>query len=378
MFTQFLISHNVCMGNFTLAYLTGVYLQLRRKLDMTLKSNGISLRLNETTEEYDCPNQILEKKSILQLKSFIWDDIIFVLASTIFGLSISGLFIDFLKPEKYTLACFSPFENQAQYTYVNSYCYKYIPVEEYFSVALILHAAALVVPHYLWKFYFSAKFNCFSRLVSKLETLRDRNTGKYPCKNYHIVEYLKTKFADKKFILTSYITKLVLQFILILILVAFNWYIFRGIDSTITFECYDDNEISQLFGNITCAYPQKRFINVLQVADYCLLGVAIIMIIIGLFWSLLYNHSIEDKKVANFCYDSGVDSKYYYHRKLKKRLKCCQMKDDFMFLLAALLTTDSGFRQVFKDILIEEIILEKFTTKLAADKGMHMHNYVLL
>ena len=334
----------------------------------------IPVNLNETTGECDASR----KKSILQLKPFIWDRVIFLLASTIFGLSVSGIFVDFLKPEKYTLACFSPFENRAQYTYVNSYCYKYIPVEEYFSIVLILHAAALVDPHYLWKFYFSAKVDCFCRHVSKLETLRDRNTGKYPCKNYYIVQYLQRQFANKKAILISYIVKLFLQLFLILISVAVNWCIFGGIDSNITFECYDDNEISHLFGNITCAYPQKISINVLRVADFCLLVVAILMITIGLFWSFLYNHSLQDKKVANFCYDSGVDPKYYYHSISKKRLCWCQMKDDFRFLLATLLATDSGFRQVFKDILTEDIIFKKFTTKLAANKGTHILCFTLI
>ena len=310
-----------------------------------------------------------KKKPSLNQKLFIWDNVIYVLASIIFGLGASSIIVEFFNPHKFTLACFSPFEGRAQYTYVNSYCYKYIPVEEYFAVALMLHVAVLVVPHYLWNVFFSAKIDCFFRLVSQLEILRDRQTGKYPRKNDYTVQYLKRQFSNKKTILWSYITKLVSQFILILISGAVNGYVFGGIDSNITFECYDDNEISQLFGNVTCAYPRKLFINVLQVADYCLLAVGIIMIIIGLFWIFLYNHSIEDEKIAKFCYESGIDPKYYYSKPVKKRLGWYQMKDDFMFLLSILLATDYGFRKVFEAILIEDTIFQKFVTELAAYKG---------
>ena len=331
------------------------------------------LKLNNTTWDYDSVTPTSEKKPALQQKPFIWDRVIFVLASIIFGLSISGVVAEYLNSAKNNLACFSLTGNQAQYTYINSYCHKYIPITEYFSVVLMLHVAALVVPHYLWKVFFSAQIECFFSQVDKLKTLHDRDTEKYPQMNHDIVVYLKREFGDRKAIFKSYIVKLFLQFLLISTSLAVNMCIFH-IDSDITFECYDDNEDSQLFGNVTCAYPRKLFINVLQVSDYCLLSVAIIIVTIALFWNFMYNHSesTEDDKIAQFCYDSGINPKYCSYLTSKKMIRCCQMDNDFKFLLASLLATHSGLRRVFKAILIEDTILLKFRGEL---QGSHIAKY---
>ena len=337
-------------------------------LAMVLNIDDIILRSNETTEDNYSLVPAYNRKPILHQKPFIWDNVIYVIASSIFGLSVSGVIIDFFNSDKYSVVCFSPFESRSQYMYVNGYCNKYIPIQEYFAVALMLHAAALVAPHYIWRVQFSAQIDCFFRHVSRIETLRDRDTGKYPPNNYNIVNNLQREFSDKKTILKSYIAKLVLQFLVILISFATNWYIFGNIDSNITFDCYDDDEINQSFGNVTCAFPRKLFINVLQVTDYCLLVVAVMILTCGLLWTFLYNHSIEDDKIAEFCYNSGIDPKYYYYKPLKKWLKWCRMENDFMFLLASLLATDTAVRRVFKAILIEDTIFEKFSTQLAPSK----------
>ena len=77
----------------------------------------------------------------------------------------------------------------------------------------------------------------------------------------------------------------------------------------------------------------------------------------GLWWCLLYNHSSEDE-IAQFCYESSIDTKYY--KPSKTLLSWHQMKNDFKFLLASLLATNSGLRRVFKTIHIENIIFQKF------------------
>ena len=311
-------------------------------------------------EEIPKVKQNPEEKSlpILESKPFFWDSIIFSIASTIFGLSVSGIIVDFFKSDEYSLACFSPLENRAQYTYINSYCHKDLPAAEYFPVALVGHTAALIVPHYLWKVLFSAQFDTFFSHTAKIETLRKGDTGKYPSKNYTITYYLQREFGDRKSILTMYVTKLILQFLLVLISIVINIVIFTDINTDITFQCYDDDKGSQLFGNVTCAYPKKLYINVLQVFDYLLLVVAMMVLGFGLCWCLLYNHSTEDD-IAQFCYESSIDAKYYY-KPSKTMLSWRQMKDDFKFLLASLLATNSGLRRVFKTIHIENIIFQKF------------------
>ena len=78
----------------------------------------------------------------------------------------------------------------------------------------------------------------------------------------------------------------------------------------------------------------------------------------GLCWCLLYNYSNEEE-IAQFCYESSIDAKYYY-KPSKTLLSWRQMKNDFKFLLASLLATNSGLRRVFKTIHIENIIFQKF------------------
>ena len=139
-----------------------------------------------------------------------------------FLLSVSGIIVEFFKSDENSLACFSPLDNRAQYTFINSYCHKYAPVAEYFPVALVLHAAALTVPHYLWMALFSAQFESFFSHAAKVETVHVRDAGKYPQKNHTIVDYLQKEFGDRKIILTLYVAKLILQFLLVLISVVTN------------------------------------------------------------------------------------------------------------------------------------------------------------
>ena len=162
----------------------------------------------------------------LKPKPFFWDRIIFSIASTILVLSITGIIVEFFKSDENSLACFSPLDNRAQYTFINSYCHKNVPIVKYFPVALVLHAAALTVPHYLWMILFSAQFESFFSHAAKVETLHVRDTGKYPRKNNIIVNYLKKEFGNSRTILSLYVAKLILQFLLVLISVATNILIF--------------------------------------------------------------------------------------------------------------------------------------------------------
>ena len=321
-------------------------------------------KLKQNLEEKTTSSRESQK---VEPKSFLWDRIIFSIASTIFALSFSGIIIDFFRSDEYSLACFSPLENRAQYTYINSYCHKHLPVAEYFPFALIVHTAALIVPHYLWKALASAQFDTFFINAAKIETLSIEDTGKYPPKNHAIVNYLRKEFGgDRSVIFKMYVTKIISQLFLVVILIIINTVIFADINTNITFQCYEDDEGSQLFGNVTCAYPKKLYSNVLQVFDYLLLGVAVMVLGFALWWCLLYNHPLADHKVAVFCYLSSLDAKYY--KPSKKLLGWCQMKSDLEFLLASLSATNSGLSGVFKTTFIENITSQYFFNQM--NKGL--------
>lgn len=282
----------------------------------------------------------------LQPKPFFWDSIIFYLVSAILGLSVSGIIVEFLRPDQNLVACFSPLDNRAQYTYINSYCHKYLPIAEYFSVALVIHAGALVVPHYLWKVYVSSQFDFFFNHAAKLETLRERDTGEYPHKNFSIVDYIHREFYDRKLILGLYVAKLCCQLLLVAISFVVSTIVFT--DFEVTFECHEDVKRSHLFGNVTCAYARILFINVLRVADYILLSLAMAILAFGIYWCLLHSHPTELGHLATsqFCYDACINSKYY------KAKKWYRLKNDFHFLLTSLYATNAGLGRVFKSIQI--------------------------
>ena len=71
----------------------------------------------------------------------------------------------------------------------------------------------------------------------------------------------------------------------------------RALKARTSFCC---SERSQLFGYVTCAYLRKLFINVLQVADYLFLAVAIMVLGFSLCWCLLHNHSLQKMELLSF------------------------------------------------------------------------------
>ena len=303
-----------------------------------------------------------EKTSTLEQKPLVCDRIIFSIASIIFAFSISGFIVDFFKSNEYALACYSQLENRAQYTYINSYCHRHLPIVEYFPVALVAHTAILIVPYYLWTIVFSAKFDTFFSLAAKMETIdEEEDAENLPHKNYAVVKYLQTQFSSKK-ILISYVVRLIVQFALVVAALAINITVFRDINKTITFECSDDYESSKLFGNVTCAYPKKLYTNILQIVDYSLLVVAMMVLRYGLLWCL--NHSTQND-IVQFCYESAIDAKYFIHCTSSKTSSSqSQIINDFMFLLAWLSQTNCGLSRAFKSELIKIKIFQRFNASM--------------
>ena len=301
-------------------------------------------------------NQQLEKN---KQKPFFWDSIIFSIAFSILGLSISSIILELLSDEN-SVACFTSLENESQYTYINSYCHKFIPKTEYFPLILLLQATCLIAPHYGWTVFWSSKFESFLSHEGRMEILRDKNTGKYPYHNYTIVKYLRREFDGSCIILASYIIKLYFQVIFVVGMLVTNAFLFENLlERDITFKCGDDN---LLFDTVTCAYPRRLSINVLIGIDYFLIVLALLILITDVFWLLFWNHSNDykdDKVIAQFCYDSCIDPRYYYKPPKENKylycITCSQKKDDFSFLRASL---HSGLNRIFKTILIEDIISE--------------------
>ena len=313
-------------------------------------------------------NQQLEKNTssfqILKQKTLVWDSIILSIAFYIFGLSVSSIIVELFKSNENSVACFTSFENRGQNTYVNNYCHKHLPEAEYFPLMLVLQATLLIVPHYVWKACLSAEFGSFFSHVARVDILRKVNTGKYPYKNYTIVNYLQREFGDSKFILVNYGIKLFAQIIVVGSVLTVIGNVLGEPSKGITFECSDDD--NQIFDNVMCAYPRLLFSNVLLGIDYGLLALAVIMLAIGLYWVFFWNHSTnqDNDEIAKFCYKSCIDAQYGYKSPKgcnKFSIGWCRMRSDFSFLIASL---HSGLQRVFRTIQIEDLIFKQYSEAL--------------
>ena len=313
----------------------------------------------------------LLKQKIEEMKkerNFFWDTIILSVALFISGLSISSIVAELFSNEN-SVACPIKLDNRNVYTFINSYCHKDLPKAKYFSLVAFSQAALLVAPHYFWQVVFSARFESFLSHAAKVNILRESNTGKYPHHNYTIVKYLRREFHTSHIILGLYIVKLVTQLFIVFGYFVVNRIVFENITNMdITFECKDDNQVfdnllldnqsceckddNQVFDNqsfgdaLTCVYPRKYIINSLVWIDYILIFIALIMLLIGLFWWAFFNHSQKDNEtIADTCCNFSIDPRYYYN--LPKKCNCTrffEMKNDFTFLIASL---NSGIKRVF-------------------------------
>ena len=281
----------------------------------------------------------------LEPKLFFWDNIIFYLSSAILGLSISNIVVDFVRPEPNTVACYTSVDaSRDQATFINNFCNKYLPFTENFTLALVVHGAALLVPYYLWKAYFSARIDFFFTHAAKLETLRERNTGEYPHKNFSVVDYMHREFHERRGILAGYIIKLAAQFCIAFLSMIISIGIFQDFD--IEFDCPRKTE-HHLFTNVTCTYAKLRFISILRWVDYTLLCVSLVVLLYGLYWCIIRSHpELEYMNTSQFCYSSCINSKFY------KATKRYQLKNDQDFLLVSLFATNTGLGRVFRSIQI--------------------------
>ena len=319
------------------------------------------------------------KTPMLEPKLFFWDNLIFYLASAILGLSVSNIIVDFLRPEPNAVACFSPFNSRDQAAYVNNYCNDFLPFAENFTLALVIHGVLLLLPHYLWKVYFSARMDFFFTHAAKLETLRDRNTGEYPHKNFNVVDYMHREFQERRDILIGYKLKLILQLFIAVVAIATTAGLFQ--DFAIQFYCSDADDEDPVFNRVKCSYAKLRFVSILRWADYIFLGLSAGTIGYGLYWCLLKNHpELGHQETSQFCYDSCINSKHcetkkrWYHLDLmlllnsvfldKAKRKRYRLENDLHFLLVSLFSTNAGLGRVFKSVQVANDISQELNAHL--------------
>ena len=296
-----------------------------------------------SVKEKEKPEEKSEKH--LEPKLFVWDNIIFYLAYAILGLSAGNVIVDFTSPEPNTVVCYASYNvSRDQSDYINNYCYKHLPFTQIFPMALVIHGTALLVPYFFWNANFSARLEFFFTHAAQLKTLRERNTGEYPHKNFNVVNYMHREFHDRKGILIGYIIKLVAQLCIVLLAVFITSWIFQDFD--IEFDCPKNGD-HRYFGQVSCTYAKLQFISVLRWIDHALLGVAFLALLYGLYWCIIRSHpELGYESVSQFCYDSCINSRYY------KPTKWYRLSNDQQFLLLSLYATNAGLGRVYRSVQI--------------------------
>ena len=308
------------------------------------------------------------KHKVLEPKSFWWDAFILFIATTISGLSITDVLVEFLRPDSSKVACFVHNEsfNRDQVQYVNEFCHQDLPFSVNFTIYLFLQGLLLIVPHFAWKVIVRARIDSFYSHVTKMETLRDRRTGKYPDKNYYIVENMQKQFGGKKCLMSLiaffYLIKLIVQslFIVIFSVITFAAFIHLK-DSDITFNC-GDNGPDPLFRNIKCSYSKFQYLFFLWIGDIILLLLSILVMILGFVFVLKNDANLGHCDVSKFSYQSGIDSEFYVAKSWK--FKLLLIYDDLNILLSMLSSTDAGVAQMYKSVQIESDMSHEFNSNL--------------
>ena len=303
----------------------------------------------------------------LDRKSFPWDTFILVIATIIAGLSISDVVAEFLKPDSSKVACFVNQSNgfdRDQVQYVNEFCHRALPSSVNLTIALFVQGLLLAAPHFVWKVIVGGRIDSYFSHVANLKTLHDRKTGKYPENNFGIVEYLQRQFGGncKRFIVVASLVKLMVQWFFMSGAIVVTATILQDSKFDVTFDCEDDGP-DPLFENVTCSYSKLQYIFIVRIADYILLGLSWLVIPGGIVMSQLkFNVELENKNIAKFFYQSGIDSESYVVEFWQFiGLRC---NDDLNLLLSNLFSTNAGLGKVLKSVQIESDLSDIFDSHL--------------
>ena len=311
-----------------------------------------------------------DNKNAIQPKEFFWDQFLKYLATAIALLTLLDFSLQFFRGAG-GLLCYIPSDllnnsdpTRDQAAFVNTFCLLSLSWSEYFPVFIILQGILLIAPHYLWSALFSGQFDFFYDLVRQLDRLRDSDTGEYRPKNFDVVRKLEKEFLKtwKQFgIFQLYVLKLVLQLIVAFSSLVLNLVIFPQSNFEFIFECpkdFDNSSVPQgwsLPSSIQCVYASFRVFSRIQIANYLLLVLAVIIVGCGLFWCFKrHMNALGYKEIALFAFASCLRPDEYIFKAFLKSPFSPRIGNDLDFLLTRLFRADSGHGQVFKDLQIHK------------------------
>ncbi len=314
------------------------------------------------------PNESHKKDSTkISPKDFYWDQIIFYLVSALFGLSFVDISVEFFRGS--SVQCFITSDetpNRDHFAFLNNYCHGSLPNTQYYLIFVVVAALLILIPHYLWIAYFGKHFDFFFDLLKKLDRLHDPSTGEYKPLNFSCIKKLEERFGqkDSNSIFRWYWMKLVLQFLVALFTILFDFLYFEDFDADFVCKITLNSTEWPYNTDIPCVYNSLRLLRLLQIAAGGIVGLVIIASLVGLIWCFgRHTNELGAKDIATFCFQSCLlpekhnFSSYrqiFHSRQYNEKLRYPKIQNDLDFLLLRLFFADSGHGRVFRDIQIDK------------------------
>lgn len=327
--------------------------------------------------------EVGEGKAVTR-REFFWDEWLSYVASAIVALSLIDLSVEFVATGRQGLLCDVNVTftfGRDRYAYVNSYCARFLPLGQYYTLFTLIQGIVLLSPHYIWLSVCNGYFELFFALVGMLRRLKERSTGEYHPRNYAIIKKLHEEFVSKKRfgnrILIGYRVKLALQGLCALIFLMSCTLVFSDFETDLTCPSVDLPP-DETFGRVQCVYGRLYFLSFVRVANLVLLGLGLAAIFMGALMIFLRPHieALGFEEQAKFAYHAGINHSHYQPKTAYYiPFSPFHIKTDLDFMLVRLFVSDAGYGKIFKDVQISDYIARL----LEADfKNLHSYSHIRL
>lgn len=347
------------------------------------------------------------QSSQVSRREFFWDSLAFFVFYCTLGLTVIDVVTEAIRGSAVECYMSNSSIEEAAVRYIRSYCYRSLPPTVYFSVFIVISGVLITIPHYLWLNHYGGNFDFFFSLASRLDRLRNTDSGEHTAHNNLIVQQLETAFG-KRNIFGFYIAKLCVQWVTSFTAFMLAISYFTDFHGTYFCPLYKSHLYSQEwpFGErAVCVFTALRLLWGIRIV-YILLLLSVISCFT---WALLWcwcTHTSElgSSQIAQFAFSSGIQPHFY----VPKVPRFCHLfgpniiryvtallwfsrpgltiHSDLDFMIMKLFRADRGLGYVMKDVQVARRLQEllndnhrhlnlhyKKHTSLETDDGKLIH-----
>ena len=333
-----------------------------------------------------------------QEKELIWDQILLYVST--FGLTLSLIPVVARVLVDRSVACNSPGNftgTRDQLNYVVVWCSRHVRSLEELPLLILFQSLCLIAPHVTWKAYASAAFEEFFSGSLRVGKLRMKTTGSYDEDTIRLVRHLWDRYTRTHSVRTSYRVKLFLHFFVCLIFLPIIIVLYDGGDLLSARDIFCPNiggdriQVNVTRGiptwTVWCTHASSLSFQCVWIANVCLLLLGFLASVRGLWWlHTSHGKELDYRGQCDFYYHLGIsygDDSLFITRKLETKVH-----NDFNFLLMMLYGLDKGQGEVFRNLIVEFLLQERWKTdyenyllflfKISPQSCMHPHGRTAL